>query len=102
MILKRIAIMNMKQLPITKKPPFNKIFCFSKYYILILVIGMTFHGKAYGQANLHELNYDFNQAGIEDKDFDKVRLFFRYGNPQPVIMVKISPDSRTLATLDEG
>jgi len=63
---------------------------------LFLYIGISFSQE------IKELDYNFVNTDLSQKDFNKVKLFFRYGNGLPVINVRISPNSKYLATLDNG
>jgi WD40 repeat protein len=72
-----------------------------KYYSLLMLALLGVFADTVAQTTT-TLNYDFDKSGTIDDNYDNIKLFFRYGNPQEVISVKISPDSKTLATLDKG
>ena len=61
---------------------------------LYLSIGISFSQE------VKELDYNFVNTDLNEEEYNKVKLFFRYGNLFPVINVTISPNSKVLATLD--
>src|SRR6056297_665780 len=68
--------------------------------LLLFVIIICLNANA--QTELPEIDYNFPQKDYTEEEFDDIKLFFKEGNTSPVIKVKISPDCKYLATLDNS
>jgi len=72
-----------------------------KKLLTLFVALFLFIGASFSQ-EIKELDYNFVNTNLSQEEFNKVKLYFKYGNGLPVINVKISPDSKVLTTLDNG
>ena len=71
-------------------------------YLLFTVSFLLLISTIANSQGNNEIPYKFDNSGVDDPEFNEVKLFFRYGNTQPVKSVRISPDAKFLATLDYG
>ena len=65
---------------------------------VLIVILVLFFLSSFSQ----KLNYNFKNTNLSNKEFNTVKLFFKYGHSLPVMTTRISPNSKVLATLDLG